>query len=458
MGTTSTKKEIKVNKPDAGLNYPKKQYYNGKKELNNQNPEKKKEKPTFSLDLKPLDEPKVVKKKDSPRKKVFRNEENPEQITNEMNQKISGGNIILNAMNQKSPRLKIPRNSISYNGEFSIKLQQFAEKVNPEEKKENKKIVKDLSCFDIQKVIGRGTFGKVVLVRNKMDNKLLALKCIKKAQILKNKNIENIKNEKKILENLSHPFIIKLHYTFQNKDKIFMAFDYYNGGELFFHLQKHRRFSENLTRFYAAEIYLALRYLHKEKIVYRDLKPENIILEKNGHIKLIDFGLAKGNITAGNLTSTICGTNEYIPPEVICGKKYGFNFDWWGFGNILYEMLFGYPAFSDQNKTNLFKKIVYSEPTFKGANLSSDALDLIKCLLKKDPKERIKPEDIPSHPWFKGINFEEILSLKTIPPFKPKIKNEEDLSNIDPTFLNECVNSPVKSFNQIFDQDYFSDF
>jgi len=296
-------------------------------------------------------------------------------------------------------------------------------------------------------------------VRNKYDSSLLALKCIKKHQIIKNKNIENIKNEKKILEKISHPFIISLRYTFQNKEKIFMAFDYHNGGELFFHLQKHRRFSENLARFYAAEIYLALRYLHKEKYIYRDLKPENIILDKTGHIKLIDFGLAKENISQTNLTSTICGTNEYIPPEVICGKKYGFNFDWWGFGNILYEMLYGYPAFNDQSKTNLFRKIVYQEPTYKGANVSVDALDLLKSLLKKDPKDRIKPEDIPSHPWFQGTNFEDILSMRTVPPYKPKIKNEEDLSNIDPTFLNECVNSPVKTFNpQIFDQNYFSDF
>ena len=171
---------------------------------------------------------------------------------------------------------------------------------------------KDLNCFELLKVIGRGTFGKVVLVRNKMDNQLLALKCIKKGQILKNKNIENIKNEKKVLENLDNPFIIKLHYTFQNKDKIFMAFDYYNGGELFFHLQKQRRFSENIARFYAAEIYVALQYLHKQNVLYRDLKPENIILDKFGHIKLIDFGLAKGRITSTNLTWSVCGTNEYI--------------------------------------------------------------------------------------------------------------------------------------------------
>lgn len=222
--------------------------------------------------------------------------------------------------------------------------------------------------------------------------------------------------------------------------------------------KKHRRFSENLARFYASEIYLAISYLHKEGVIYRDLKPENIILDKVGHIKLIDFGLAKGNINQKNLTGTVCGTNEYIPPEVICGKKYGFNFDWWCFGNILYEMLFGYPAFNDQSKANLFKKIVSGEPTYKGANLSPEALDLLKGLLKKDPKERIKPEDIPNHPWFKDVNFDDISSMKAIPPLKPKIKNDEDLSNIDPIFLNECVNSPVKSLNHILDQSYFSDF
>jgi len=356
-----------------------------------------------------------------------------------------------------SPKLKIARNSISYDGEFAIKLQEMADNVKIEEK--NKKVVKDMSCFDAIKVIGRGTFGKVVLVKNKMDDQLLALKCIKKHQIVKNKNIENIKNEKKILEKIEHPFIIKMRFTFQNRDKIFLAFDYYNGGELFFHLQKHKRFSENLSRFYASEIYLALSYLHKEKYIYRDLKPENVILEKTGHIKLIDFGLAKGDISNTNLTGTICGTNEYIPPEVICGKRYGFNFDWWGFGNILYEMLFGYPPFNDQNKSALFKKIVYQEPTYKGANLSVEALDLLKRLLKKDPKERIKPHEIPNHPWFKGVNFEDVKNMRVVPPFKPKVRNDEDLTNIDPSFLNEAINSPVKSFNpQMVEQNYFSDF
>lgn len=201
--------------------------------------------------------------------------------------------------------------------------------------------MKELECFEMLKVIGRGTFGKVVLVKNKDNNNLYALKCLKKDHIEMTRNVDNLKTEKTILEKISNPFIIKLNSTFQNSEKIFMVFDYCNGGELFFHLQKMRGFSETITKFYAAEIYCALKYLHKNNIIFRDLKPENIILDENGHIKLIDFGLAKENCHSSNLTSSFCGTNEYIPPEVIAGKPYAENFDWWGFGIIIYEMLYG---------------------------------------------------------------------------------------------------------------------
>ena len=200
---------------------------------------------------------------------------------------------------------------------------------------------KALGNYEMIKVIGRGTYGKVLLVKNKLDNSIYALKILNKANILKSDNIECLKSEKDILLNIVNPFIVKLHYTFQNDEKIFMAFDYHNGGELFFHLQRFNYFTESMSKFYAAELYCALTYLHKNKIVYRDLKPENVILDLQGHIKLIDFGLATKIKPDKFNCSSFCGTVEYIPPEVLQGKSYSFNFDWWGFGILIYEMLFG---------------------------------------------------------------------------------------------------------------------
>jgi tRNA A-37 threonylcarbamoyl transferase component Bud32 len=324
----------------------------------------------------------------------------------------------------------------------------------------NSKFSHELSDFEMIKVIGKGTFGKVILVKSKRDQKLYALKCLKKAHIIKTRNLTNLKNEKKILETISSPFIIKLKFTFQSTDKIYMGFDYHNGGELFFHLSKLRKFNEEMVRFYAAEIFLALSLLHKNNIVYRDLKPENIILDEQGHIKLIDFGLAKDKMDSNKVTSTFCGTNEYIPPEVLQGEGYSFGFDWWGFGVIIYEMLFGRPPFYDQNKNNLFKKIVYNEPdyTVGGVKLSADCLSLLKSLLNKDPKMRIKPNQIQSHAFFKNLNFEHMKSLMITPPYKPKIKSREDLSNIDPMFLNEEIISPKKNLKIEFNQSSFNGF
>lgn len=209
----------------------------------------------------------------------------------------------------------------------------------------------DLSRFNLIKVIGKGTFGKVILVTLKEDpNHLFALKILKKEHLVSTKNVRNIINERKLLSEINSNFVVKLRFTFQSNEKLFMAFDYHNGGELFYHLQKKKRFTEDEVRVYAAEIYLALAYLHTKGIVYRDIKPENIILDKTGHIKLVDFGLAK-KLSSNNLyTSSFCGTNEYIrkclfniftAPEVLLGNQYSFNFDWWGFGIIIYEMLHG---------------------------------------------------------------------------------------------------------------------
>jgi protein-serine/threonine kinase len=171
---------------------------------------------------------------------------------------------------------------------------------------------KSMDDYHLLKVIGRGNFGKVILVKSKVDNNFYALKCLKKVEIVKMKCDQLIRAEKRVLEKIDHPFIIKLHLTFQTPEKLYMLFDYNNGGELFFHLQMKTRFNEEMTKFYAAQLYLALSYLHYNNIIYRDIKPENIILDNMGYIKLIDFGLSKDKFYNDSLTGTLCGTSEYL--------------------------------------------------------------------------------------------------------------------------------------------------
>ena len=196
----------------------------------------------------------------------------------------------------------------------------------------------NLDDFIIVKVIGRGSFGKVYLVRKKDDNKYFAMKTLKKDQIIRKNQKENTKGkvhkvthiaERMILEKISHPFIVKLHYAFQTPEKLYFVIDFLNGGELFYHLRREGRFTEERTRFYSAEIILALECLHKNGIIYRDLKPENVLLDSEGHVKLTDFGLSKIGVSGENMSYTFCGTPEYLAPEVVRGSGHNKCVDYW---------------------------------------------------------------------------------------------------------------------------------
>jgi len=209
--------------------------------------------------------------------------------------------------------------------------------------------------FEFIKVIGKGYFGKVSQVKYKEDQNIFALKTLKKNKLKEAKQIQHTKTERKILEFVNHPFIVSLKFAFQSETKLYLVMDYYNGGELFYHLRKNKRFNEEQSKFYLAQIILAIEFLHKHKVIYRDIKPENIILDNKGYIKLTDFGLAKEDVNDDVGTQTFCGTPEYLAPEIIRGDKYGKSVDIWCMGILLYEMLFGLVRKKELNFYRFFK-------------------------------------------------------------------------------------------------------
>lgn len=194
---------------------------------------------------------------------------------------------------------------------------------------EEKRAGATVDDFDLLKVIGKGSFGKVMLVRKKDTGKVYAMKVLNKRTIIERNEVEHTKSEKSILMKLSHPFLVGLHYSFQTPEQLYFIMDYINGGELFFHLQKDRKFTEDRVRFYAAEIASGLEYLHSAGVIYRDLKPENLLLTNDGHIVMTDFGLSKEGLhSSDDRTATFCGTPEYLAPEILEGARYGKAVDW----------------------------------------------------------------------------------------------------------------------------------
>ena len=242
---------------------------------------------------------------------------------------------------------------------------------------------------------------------------------------------------------MDHPFVVKLHYAFQTPEKLFFVVDFLNGGALFFHLRKNIKFSESRARFYASEIILALECLHSHGIIYRDLKPENIILDSDGHLKITDFGLSKEGIVDESKAYTFCGTPEYLAPEIILNKGHGKAVDWWSLGAILYEMLSGRPPFYQKNKKKMLQDVLIKDLDIKSF-FSSEAKDLLSRLLERDPKKRIgggeeDAQELKNHPFFSSVDWGKLMRKEVKPPFKPKLKGEEDTRNIDKMFTGETV-------------------
>lgn len=300
---------------------------------------------------------------------------------------------------------------------------------------EEKITVKD---FDLLNVVGKGSFGKVMQVRKKDTGKIYAMKVLNKKTIIERNELAHTQAEKNILQKLIHPFLVNLVYAFQTEDKLYFIMDYINGGELFFHLQKEEKFSNDRVRFYCAEIICGLEYLHAKAVLYRDLKPENILLTEDGHICMTDFGISKEGLeTENDRTVTFCGTPEYLAPEILQGKSYGKAVDWWSFGTLMYEMLTGLPPFYSQDVQEMYNKIMNDKLVFP-PNVSADARSLLTGLLERVPEKRLQDaKAIKAHPYFKGLDWDAIVRKEVEPPFIPNVKGKNDTSQVDAEFLAE---------------------
>ena len=313
----------------------------------------------------------------------------------------------------------------------------------------------NLESFELGVTLGTGSFGRVRFCTHTGTGSIWAMKMLKKSEVLRLQQVEHILSEKSILSALDHPNIVKMVAAFQDPKYLYMVLEYVCGGEFFSHLRKRTRFESSISRFYAAQVTLVFEYLHNLDIIYRDLKPENLLLDETGYLKITDFGFAK-RVT--HKTYTLCGTPEYIAPEVLLNKGHGKGVDWWTLGILVYEMLVGRCPFYDDDPVGIYQQILKGE--FRCPRwLDRNAKSLIKHLLVADITRRygcLKDGalDIKNHIWFHGMSFPDIEARKVTAPFMPQVASITDTSNFDnyPDSKNAAV-IPIYE-----GKDPFSDF
>uniref|UniRef100_A0A0K0FC25 Protein kinase C n=1 Tax=Strongyloides venezuelensis TaxID=75913 RepID=A0A0K0FC25_STRVS len=324
-----------------------------------------------------------------------------------------------------------------------------------------------LDDFNLLTVIGRGSYAKVVQAEHKKTKNIYAIKIIKKDMFNSDEDSDWTQTEKSIFELASnHPFLVGLHSCFQTDLRLFFVIEFAPGGDLMYHMQRRRKLPEDHVRFYAAEIVLALHFLHYNGIIYRDLKLDNVLIDSTGHIKLTDYGMCKTNIGPGDYTNTFCGTPNYIAPEILRGENYNFSIDWWALGVLMYEMMVGRSPFDvyemDPNSTQtaeeyLFQVILEKQIVIPRI-LSVKAGNVLRCFLNKFPNERlgcntnleIGLDQIKNNVFFKNFIDWGMLEAKQIqPPYDPQIQSDRDLQHFDKEFTDEGPNLTIDDPNII---------
>lgn len=330
-----------------------------------------------------------------------------------------------------------------------------------------------LDVLNVRDTLGTGTFGRVRLVRvdglvkfmqspegggeKSFKTEFYALKMMKKTEVVRLKQVEHIKNEKDILHRINHPFIVTMFASFQDDVSLYMLLEYIIGGELFTHLRKQGKFSNDHGRFYATQIILAFEYLHEDNIVYRDLKPENLLLDAVGYIKITDFGFAK---VVTDRTWTLCGTPEYLAPEIIQSKGHGKGVDWWALGVLVYEMIAGYPPFYDENPFGIYQKILAGRLEFP-RHFETHARDLVRKLLTADRTKRLGilkggAEDVKKHKWNRGVNWHDVFNKRLEAFFVPEVRAPDDTSQYDEYPDSDETQTPLLAKEK--DLEFFGSF
>ncbi|KAF2497548.1 Pkinase-domain-containing protein [Lophium mytilinum] len=281
-----------------------------------------------------------------------------------------------------------------------------------------------LTDFTIQRTLGTGSFGRVHLVQSKHNQRFYAVKVLKKAQVVKMKQVEHTNDERRMLQQVKHPFLITLWGTFQDSKNLYMVMDFVEGGELFSLLRKSQRFPNPVAKFYAAEVTLALDYLHGMNIIYRDLKPENLLLDRHGHLKITDFGFAK---EVPDITWTLCGTPDYLAPEVVASKGYNKSVDWWSLGILIFEMLSGFTPFWDAGSPmKIYENILKGKVKYP-PYIHPDAQDLLQQLITPDLTKRLGnlhggSREVMQHPWFAEVTWERLSKKDIDAPYVPPVR------------------------------------
>ena len=322
---------------------------------------------------------------------------------------------------------------------------------NNEDKSELSTIKLSYLDFDPLYLIGTGSLGKVILVRYKKNKNIYAMKELSKSKIKINKQEENSKSERDLMIELTSPFILNIKFAFQDETKLYIVSEFLQGGDMFYHMHHSTiNFTESTVKFYIIELILAIEFLHENNVIYRDLKPENILMNSEGHIKISDFGLSKKLENQKDKAYTLCGTLQYLAPEILKNKGYDKSVDWWSLGCIYYEMLTGnLPFKTNGNKINLD---VFEEKIDFDENMNPLLINLISQLLNVNPKKRLgygaqDAKKIKEHQYFNDVDWNKYLNKEIEPPFVPKLEGELDLRYFDKCFTDEPVNSNRTTIN-----------